>query len=148
MTTGLKVENLDHLGLIASVIDELGLVELLDELFPPHPQNHITTGQVVKAMVLNCLGFLSAPLYLFSEFFESRPIEYLLGEGIEAKHLNHDRMGRVLDQLWTFGLSSLFVRLAMTAVAKFDVSVKQTHMDSSSFAVHGEYLPESNASSI
>ena len=143
MTAGLKIENLDHLGLIASVIDELGLVELLDELFPPHAQNHITTGQVVKAMVLNCLGFLSAPLYLFSEFFESKPVEHLLGEGIEAKHLNDDRMGRVLDQLWTFGLSSLFVRLAMTAVAKFDVSVKQTHLDSSSFAVHGEYLPES-----
>ena len=147
MTAGLKVENLDHLGLIAGVIDELGLVELLDELFPPHPQNHITTGQVVKAMVLNCLGFLSAPLYLFSEFFESKPVEHLLGEGIEAKHLNDDRLGRVLDQLWSFGLSSLFVRLAMIAVAKFDVSVKQTHLDSSSFAVHGEYLPESNSSS-
>ena len=64
MTAGLKVENLDHLGLIAGVIDELGLVELLDELFPPHPQNHMTTGQVVKAMVLNCLGFLSAPVFV------------------------------------------------------------------------------------
>ena len=147
MTSGLKIDNLDHLGLIAGVIDELDLVGLLDELFPAHPQNQITTGQVVKAMVLNCLGFLSAPLYLFSEFFESKPVEHLLGEGIEAKHLNDDRIGRVLDQLWAFGLSSLFVRLAMAAVAKFDVSVKQTHVDSSSFAVHGEYLCESNVSS-
>lgn len=147
MTSGLKVENLDHLGLIAGVIDELGLVELLDELFPPHRDNHITTGQVVKAMILNCLGFLSAPLYLFSQFFESKPVVYLLGEGIEAKHLNDDRIGRVLDQLWTFGLSSLFVRLAMAAVAKFDVSVNQAHLDSSSFSVQGEYSPESTSES-
>jgi len=146
MTSGLKVENLDHLGLIAGVIDELGLVELLDELFPPHRDNHITTGQVVKAMILNCLGFLSAPLYLFSEFFESKSVEHLLGEGIEAKHLNDDRIGRVLEQLWTFGLSSLFVRIAMAAVSKFDVNVKQTHLDSSSFSVQGEYLCESTAS--
>ena len=125
MISGLKIENLDHLGLIAGVIDELGLVEILDELFVAHPQNHISTGQVVKAMVLNCLGFLSAPLYLFSEFFESKPVEHLLGEGIEAHHLNDDRIGRVLDQLWEFGLSSLFVRLAMAAVSKLG----QTHLN-------------------
>ena len=146
MTPGLKIENLDHLGLIAGVIDELGLVELLDELFPPHPQNQITTGQVVKAMILNCLGFLSAPLYLFSEFFDSKPVAHLLGEGIEASHLNDDRIGRALDQLWAFGLSGLFVRLAMAAVAKFGVSVKQTHLDSSSLSVHGDYLPMQDSS--
>ena len=140
MTSRLKVENLDHLGLIAGVIDELGMVELLDELFPPHPDNHITTGQVVKAMILNCLGFLSAPLYLFSQFFESKPVAHLLGDGIEASHLNDDRIGRTLDQLWAFGLSSLFVRLAMAAVSKFDIDVSQTHLDSSSFSVQGEYI--------
>lgn len=146
MTSGLKVKNLDHLGLIAGVIDELGLVELLDELFPPHRDNHITTGQVVKAMILNCLGFLSAPLYLFSQFFESKPVAHLVGEGIEASHLNDDRIGRVLDQLWAFGLSSLFVRLAMAAVSKFAVDVSQTHLDSSSFSVHGQYLNASHES--
>lgn len=146
MTPGLKIENLDHLGLIAGVIDELGLVELLDDLFPPHPQNQITIGQVVKAMILNCLGFLSAPLYLFSEFFDSKPVAHLLGDGIDASHLNDDRIGRALDQLWAFGLSSLFVRLAMAAVSKFGVSVEQTHLDSSSLSVHGEYLPTQNAS--
>ena len=146
MISGLKIENLDHLGLIAGVIDELGLVEILDGLFVVHPQNHISTGKVVKAMVLNCLGFLSAPLYLFSEFFESKPVEHLLGEGIEAHHLNDDRIGRVLDQLWEFGLSSLFVRLAMAAVSKFGISVEQTHLDSSSLSVQGEYLAEKKAS--
>jgi transposase len=64
---------------------------------------------VVKAVVLNCLGFLSASLYLFSEFFESKPVSHLLGDAVECAHLNDDRIGRVLDQLWDFGLSSLFV---------------------------------------
>jgi len=72
----LKIENLDHLGLVAGIIDELGLVELTDKLVEEKPHRHISTGQVVKAMILNCFGFISAPLYLFSEFFESKPIEH------------------------------------------------------------------------
>ncbi len=66
------IENLGHLGLVAGMIDELGLVELTNEQIEPHCLEHVSAGQVVKAMILNALGFLSAPLYLFSEFFESK----------------------------------------------------------------------------
>ena len=97
----MKIENLDHLGLVAGIIDELGLVELTNEQIGEHCLEHVSAGKVLKAMLLNCLGFVSAPLYLFSEFFESKPTEHLLGEGIEARHLNDDRLGRVLDELLT-----------------------------------------------
>ena len=82
------------------MIDELGLVELTNEQIEPHCLEHVSAGQVVKAMILNALGFLNAPLYLFSEFFESKAVSHLLGEGVEARHLNDDRLGRVLDQLF------------------------------------------------
>ena len=95
----MEIENLDHLGLVAALVDEIGLVELTNEVLAPHPLNHISPGQVVKAMILNGLGFVSAPLYLFSEFFEGKPVEHLLGPGVTAAHLNDDRLGRVLDQL-------------------------------------------------
>jgi transposase len=134
-----QVDSLDHLGLVAGVIDELGLVELTDELLPGHPQNHISSGQVVKAMILNCFGFLSAPLYLFSEYFESKPVAHLLGEGIEAKHLNDDRIGRVLDGLHESGVTMFFLRAAMKAVEKYGIKTEQCHLDSSSFSVEGEY---------
>jgi len=60
----LKIENLDHLGLVAGLVDEIGLVELTDDLLGRHSLNHISPGQVLKAMILNGLGFVSAPLYL------------------------------------------------------------------------------------
>lgn len=142
MDAELQVESLDHLGLVAGVIDELGLVKLTDELLPGHPQNHISSGQVVKAMILNCFGFLSAPLYLFSEFFESKPVAHLLGEGIEAKHLNDDRIGRVLDGLYESGVTMFFLKAAMEAVERCGVKTKQCHLDSSSFSVEGEYAVE------
>ena len=137
MGTDLAVETLDHLGLVAGVIDELGLVELTDELLPRHAQNCISSGQVVKAMILNCFGFLSAPLYLFSEFFERKPIAHLLGEGIEASYLNDDRLGRVLDGLFEFGTTMFFLKASLQGVQRYGVETTQLHLDSSSFSVDG-----------
>jgi transposase len=85
-----QVDNLDHLGWVAGIIDELGLVELTDQILNGKPRIHVTTGQVVKAMLLNCMGFVSAPLYLFSDFSESKPTEHLLGVGLKTEHLNND----------------------------------------------------------
>jgi transposase len=139
MKAELQVETLDHLGLVAGVIDELGLVELTHEQLPEHPQNCISSGQVVKAMILNGLGFLSAPLYLVSEFFSSKPLSHLLGDGIEARYLNDDRIGRVLDELFHHGSTEFFLKAALQAVERFGVETSQLHLDSSSFAVEGEY---------
>lgn len=54
-------------------------------------------------MLLNGLGFVSAPLYPFSEFFEGKSVKHLLGAGGTAAHLNDDRLGQVLDQLFEYG---------------------------------------------
>jgi transposase len=142
MKNPVQVENLDHLGLVAGIIDELGLVELIDELVPRHKLNCISSGQVVKAMILNCLGFLSAPLYLFSDFFASKPVSHLLGEGIEACHLNDDRLGRVLDELHESGTTGVFLKAALQGVKRFGVKIEQVHVDSTSFSVDGKYESE------
>jgi transposase len=72
----IQVKNLDHLGIVAGIIDQLGLVEEIDRQIGRHPQQIISTGKVVKAMILNGLGFVSAPLYLFSEFFVGKATEH------------------------------------------------------------------------
>jgi len=45
-TNDIQVQNLDHLGFVAGIIDELGLVEQVDELLGMHPQAVVTLGQV------------------------------------------------------------------------------------------------------
>jgi transposase len=148
MTADLEVETLDHLGLIAGVIDELGLVELTDGLLPDHALSCVSSGQVVKAMILNCLGFVSAPLYLFSEFFASKPVSHLLGAGVLASHLNDDRIGRVLDGLFASGTTTFFLKAALQAVSRFGVETTQLHLDSSSFAVTGEYVVDAAVAAV
>ena len=65
----IKVQYIVHLGIVAGIIDEMSLVEQINQLLGTHPQEIIRAGQVVKAMILNGLGFISAPLYLFEKFF-------------------------------------------------------------------------------
>lgn len=137
-----QVQNIDHLGIVAGIVDEIGLVEQVDELLGTHPQAVVTLGQVLKAMILNGLGFLSAPLYLFSQFFEGKAIEHLLGAGIEAHHLNDDRLGRALDCYYAYGVTKLFTTLALKAAGKFGVETERVHLDSSSIAVEGEYIED------
>lgn len=135
----IAVQNLDHLGLVAGLIDEIGIVEQINQLVGEKPGEIVSPGHAVKAMILNGLGLVSAPLYLFSQFFEGKAIEHLIGVGIKAEHLNDDRLGRVLDKLYLTGTSQIFTLVALAAAEKFDVSLNTVHLDSSSFHLHGEY---------
>ena len=140
IATSIRVQDLDHCGIVAGIIDQMGLVEKINQELKTHPQEIISAGVAVKAMILNGLGLVSAPLYLFERFFVGKATEHLLGAGIKPEHLNDDRLGRVLDQLHEAGLTPLFVKVALSAATKFEVSRDSLHLDSSSFHVHGAYL--------
>jgi transposase len=124
---------------VAGLIDEIGIVELLNERLGIDPREKVSTGVVVKAMLLNGLGFVSAPLYLFEAFFKGKATEQLLGTGIKPEQLNDDRLGKALDELYASGLSDLFLSISLQAVQRFEVKIETAHLDSTSFHVDGEY---------
>ena len=64
-------------GIVAGLIDEIGIVELINQKLGVDNREKITTGQVIKALILNGLGMVSRPLYLFSQFFEDKLISNL-----------------------------------------------------------------------
>lgn len=74
-----------------------------------------------------------------SRFFEGKATEHLIGAGVQPEHLNDDRLGRVLDELFLAGLTRCLINIAMKAVAKFGVTIETAHLDSTSFHLHGEY---------
>lgn len=136
----IDVQDIDHLGIIAGIVDEIGLVEIVDRLLGTHEQENVSCGQVVKALILNGMGFLSAPLYLFSDFFAGKATEHLLGRGVLAEHLNDTRIGRVLDKLYAYGVTQMFVTIAIAVVQKFDIALRCAHLDATSLSVEGQYL--------
>ncbi len=59
-----KIQNIDHLG----IVDSIGLVEIINKFVPQEQGEKVSAGHVVKAMILNGLGFVSKPLYMFPKF--------------------------------------------------------------------------------
>jgi len=135
----IKVLDLDHLGIVAGIIDEMELVEEVNKIVGITTQEIVSPGQAMKAMILNGLGFLSAPLYLFEQFFEGKATSHLIGKGILPEHLNDDRLGRALDKYYQVGTTKLFTRIAMKAAHNFQVKINSIHLDGSSMYVQGEY---------
>ena len=132
--------NLNHLGLIAGMVDELGLPELIDTLIKQdHEQRQVSVGLCVKAMILNGLGFVNRALYLMPHFFKDKPLERLLGEGIEAEHLNDDTLGRALDAIYAYDPETLYGQLAAQSVKRLGLSCQIGHLDSTGFHVDGIY---------
>jgi transposase len=143
-TSKAEIKNIDHLGIVAGLIDEIGIVETINSKLGIDPREKISAGILVKAILINGLGFVSRPLYLFSQFFEDKGIEILLGEGVKSDYINDDKIGRVMDKLYKYGLNNLFIEIVLSVIKKFNIDTKYSHLDATSFHLHGEYKTDKN----
>ena len=73
------------------------------------------------------------PLYLFSQFFEDKAIEKLLGAGINSEYLNDDKIGILMDDIYELGLTNLFIEIGLLVIKKFKIDTSYAHLDSTSF---------------
>lgn len=135
----LQIKRLDHHGIVAGVINDLNLVELIDESIHQDEQQEITTGEAVKGMIMNGLGFSNRPLSLTPQFFTNLPMEHLFRKGVQASHFNRHKLGRTLDQCHTFGCESLFALLSHQACEKEGVNTQFHSLDTTSFSLSGQY---------
>jgi len=106
---GMRVERLDHLGIVAGACLGIGSAAYLDALASPSRQQvSVGTATVATAaMVLNELGFSNRRLYFVPQFFATKPVEHLLGAGITAEQLHDGRLGRTLDWLYAHDPTAL-----------------------------------------
>ena len=143
-----RVERLDHLGLIASVINDLGLVNLIDARLKPDDQEAITPGEATKGMVLHGLGLANRPLSLTPEFFAGKPLDLLFRPGVDADMFNRFKLGRTLDEINAYGSDLLFSEIALAVCGQEAIEQRLTHLDTTSFSLTGDYVPESDEQAI
>jgi transposase len=136
-----KVERLDHLGVVAGVIEDLGIIEMIDARIAADEQENVTTGEAIAAMIVNGLGFNSQVFYMTPWFFENKPPEELFREGVTAEHFNRFKLGQALDDAFTYGCDLLFSETALRICEK-------EHVDMTSFSVTGQYLPDTDEEAI
>ena len=56
--------SLDHHGIVSGIYDELEIGKVIDEVLPKFGQHKLAHSIVLKAMILNCLGFVDSRLYM------------------------------------------------------------------------------------
>src|SRR4029450_5101180 len=131
-----------------SMIKDLGLIAMIDTRLMPDEQEVITPGEAVAAMILNGLGFANRPLSLTPQFFANKPLDLLFREGIEAEMFNRFKLGRTLDEAYAYGCDLLFEELALSICAHEGIDRRFNHLDTTSFSLTGEYVPDSDEHAI
>jgi transposase len=139
---------LDHLGLVSGVFDQLDIADLIDDRLPKKRNHNLEHSRLIKAMILNGLGYVGQRLYLFPEFYEKLPVERLLGEGVTATDLNDDALGRTLDAIYAYGPTELFTDISLKVMSQLDLGVQRLHADTTSFSVQGDYEGPSGRNAI
>jgi len=142
------VERLDHLGLIAEVIKDLGLIGMIDARLVPAEQEVLTPGEAVAGMILNGLGFSNRPLSLTPQFFANKPLDLLFREGVHAELFNRFKLGRTLEEVSAYGCDLLFSELALAGCGQEGIDQRFNHLDTTSFSLTGDYVPESDEQAI
>ena len=136
------VERIDHHGIVSSVVDELGLVELIDSVIPTHAQEKVSVGQCVKAMIITGLGFTDVPMTLTPDFFKTTGVSRFFGEDFHSDDFNRFKFGRALDKVFEFGCEKAFALIATDVCRQEEVDTTVGHLDTTSLSVTGDYLPD------
>lgn len=136
----LKISRLDHLGIVASTIKDLNIIEMINSRIGVSKQEVISTGEATAGMVYNGLGFTGEALYLSPHFFEDKALNVIFErEDIAPKNFNADKLGSSLDAMHAYGLENLFFEIALEACVKAGVNINFKSLDTTSISLEGEY---------
>jgi len=128
-----------HLGIVAGMIDTLGIVEHIDKELPKKRHHAVTHGEVTKALLLNGLGYIERRLFLMPEYFEDIATERLIREGIKPSQLNQYVFGECLDAIASYGPTRLFTGISLQMMSKIPMGNLRLHYDTTTINVTGEY---------
>ncbi len=81
-------KTIGHLGLVADSNDELQIGAIIERLIPKRGPHTLTHGDIIKAMILNGLGYVERRLYLFPAFFADISLTRLFNKDITPDQLN------------------------------------------------------------
>jgi transposase len=137
MMTYPHTKSLEHHGLVAEFCKEIDLAKIIDETIKSPAGRKVSFGQLFVAMIINGLGFTGRTLHMYSEYFSDKPNDRLISPDIEAEDINDDALGRCLDALYEYGVSSLYQDIGEKVVQHLGLACHSTHLDSTSFHYDG-----------
>jgi hypothetical protein len=137
-----RVERLDHFGLLASVRKDVGRISRLDARRVPEKQEERTPGAAVAGMLRKGLGLAHRPLSLMPPFFANTPRARLLRAGGEAPMCTRFKRGRTLDEVDGSGCDRLGSALALAVGAQDGLKQRLPQLAPPRFALRGDDVPQ------
>lgn len=128
---------LEQHGLVAGFCKEINLANIIDQAIGTSEHRQVSFGNLFVAMIINGLGFTGRTLHMYSEYFSDKPLDRLIGPGIKPEHINDDALGRCLEALYKYGVSSLYQDIGEAVVKHLDLPCNSVHLDSTSFHYDG-----------
>ena len=130
---------LHHLPLVRETFDELGILSVIEEVFPKHPEAVVSEADCLLLMCLNILQGRCA-LYRMHEWLHHLDADVIIGENCPRKAFTDTRLAQTLDRFFAFGLDNLFARIAVEILKAPTIPGRALFRgDTTSLVLHGAY---------
>ena len=133
-----RVSRVAHLPLVLGVLRKLDVAGLVDSFIAPHPEQVVSAGRAVEALVLSILDGHHA-LYKVGRRLEERGMLELLQPGLEPHSLHDTRLGQTLDAWFDAHLNPVFRAIALRALETYHVQTSWMHPDTPTIGLYGAY---------
>lgn len=133
-----RVAPVAHLPLVLGVLRKLEIATLIDSMIPPHPDQVVSAGRAVEALVLSILDGHHA-LYKVGRRLDERGMLPLLQPGLSPESLHDSRLGQTLDALYDANLHTVFSAIALRALDIYRIGTPWLHQDTTTISFYGAY---------
>ena len=133
-----RVAPVAHLPLVLGVVRKLEIATLIDSMILPHPDQVVSAGRAVEALVLSILDGHHA-LYKVGRRLDERGMLPLLQPGLAPQSLHDSRLGQTLDALYGANLHTVFSAIALRALDLYRVETPWLHQDTTTISFYGAY---------
>lgn len=133
-----RVAPVAHLPLVLGVLRKLEIATLIDSMMPPHPDQVVSAGRAVEALVVSILDGHHA-LYKVGRRLDKRGMLPLLQPGLAPESLHDSRLGQTLDALYDANLHTVFSAIALRALDIYQIGTPWLHQDTTTISFYGAY---------
>jgi hypothetical protein len=126
---------------MASVITDVGLMDMIHARLGPDAQDVMPPGDAVAGLLLKGVGLAHRPLSLTPPFVANTPLDLWCREGLRADMVNRFQRGRILDAAYAYGGDLWCQALALAVCAHDGIDGRCTHLDTTRFARRGDDVP-------
>ena len=130
-------KQLGGLPLLYSIVERMGLLNILNKHLPKHGNNKVPYVQSILLLVLN-LTLGKEPLYKLENWVNQIDLNCIDLSDLDLESFNDDRFGRTLDKVYELDRASVATDLILNISKMFGLKHDQVHNDSTSVKAYGK----------